>query len=140
VAEAGFTIQFLEVECKNFLFLLYAPGFLKIFPCWCDFMRKYRSRLEIIADILEIVKDGSKKTHIMFQANLSYRLLCRYLNKVIAAGLVKSDVYSPNYYFLTDKGEEFLKRFREYFERKKGLEKKIELITEEKNALEKAFL
>jgi len=103
-------------------------------------MRKYRSRLEIIADILEIVKDGSKKTHIMFQANLSYRLLCRYLNKVIAAGLVKSDVYSPNYYFLTDKGEEFLKRFREYFERKKGLEKKIELITEEKNALEKAFL
>jgi len=40
-------------------------------------MGKYRDRLQIIADILSVVRDGAKKTHVMYQANLSFTLLKR---------------------------------------------------------------
>ena len=101
------------------------------------FRNKYRSRLEIVADILNIVRKGSKKTHIMFQANLSYRLLCRYLDEVLEAGLIRVDDSLSNYYFLTEKGELFLARFHEYIERKRKVEKELRSITEEKLALER---
>jgi len=46
-------------------------------------MGKYRDRLQIIADMLSVVRGGAKKTHIMYQANLSYTLLGRYLSEVL---------------------------------------------------------
>ena len=52
-------------------------------------MSRYRDRLQIIADILVIASRRARKTQIMYQANLSYRLLCRYLGEVLEAGLVK---------------------------------------------------
>ena len=76
---------------------------------------KYRSRLQIIADILHIVEDGSKKTRIMFQANLSHRLLRRYLDTTLEAGLVCLNDSSE--YVITPKGRLFLEKFREYSER-----------------------
>lgn len=76
---------------------------------------KYRSRLQIIADILQIVKDGSKKTRIMFQANLSYKLLKRYLNTVLGANLACLNDSSE--YVITDKGKVFLEKFNEYSKR-----------------------
>lgn len=39
----------------------------------------YRSRYEIIADMLNVVSGRAKKTKIMYQANLSYKLLQKYL-------------------------------------------------------------
>ena len=55
-------------------------------------MGKHRSRLKILAKILSVVNDneGAKKTQIMYQAYLSYKLLTQYLNDVIDAGLVVS--------------------------------------------------
>ena len=35
-------------------------------------MIKYRDRLDIIADILKVVRDGAKKTRIMYMACLLY--------------------------------------------------------------------
>ena len=55
-------------------------------------MGQYRKRLEIIADILSVVRGGAKKTRIMYQANLSYRLLALYLEFVKEAGLVLTPV------------------------------------------------
>jgi len=52
-------------------------------------MAKYRSRLEIVADVLGVVSGGARKTQIMYQANLSYKLLVHYLKDVIKMGLVK---------------------------------------------------
>jgi len=64
---------------------------------------KYRDRLQIIADMLSIARNGAKKTQIMYQANLSYRLLGRYLREVLNAGLVKFE--NGNSYVLTAKGK-----------------------------------
>jgi len=77
---------------------------------------KYRSRLQIIADILYIAGRGAKKTRIMYQANLSYDLLKRYLTETIEAGLISTD-NDEKLYVITRKGEVFLKRYEEYSER-----------------------
>ena len=76
-------------------------------------LSKYRNRVEIIADILNIVIDGARKTQIMYKGNLSYKLLTRYLGEVIGAGLVCVGE-KTNLYKLTKKGEAFLNHFDNY--------------------------
>lgn len=73
----------------------------------------YRSRLDIIADILSVVKNGAKKTQVMYQANLSYRLLKRYLGEVVRASLVRFE-RNKQCYVLTEKGREFLEKYKDY--------------------------
>ena len=78
---------------------------------------------------------SGKKTQIMYQANLSYKLLCRYLGEVLDAGLVSFD--SEECYVLTAKGKEFLGRHEEYSKRCKSLEQHLNHVSIEKTALEK---
>jgi predicted transcriptional regulator len=99
-------------------------------------MGKYRSKLQIIADILSVASKGAKKTWIMYQANLSYALLNRYLTEVMDAGLV-SFVGSGDCYKITRKGQEFLDKFSGYFERRRRLEEQINDMNSEKMDLEK---
>lgn len=96
-------------------------------------MGKYRSRLQIIADVLLVASNGAKKTHIMYQANLSYKLLGRYLTEVMRAGLVC--VMGEDRYGLTDRGREFLDRFGEYSKRCRHLEEHVNDVNNEKMVL-----
>jgi len=84
-------------------------------------MNKYRSRLEIIRDILLIAfeEDGTKKTRIMYGANLSYKLVTQYLEIIIKAGLLKYD--GKSIYKITRKGMEFLDLYRVYEEKNERL-------------------
>lgn len=97
-------------------------------------MGKYRGRLQIIADILSIASSEAKKTRIMYQANLSYKLLCRYLSEVMDAGLVDCD--DGNYYVLTSKGKYFLSRYDEYSKRRERLKVHLSNINNEKTILQ----
>jgi predicted transcriptional regulator len=99
-------------------------------------LTKYRSRLQIIAEILEIVRDGAKKTHIMYKANLSYKLLCRYLDECLGCGFVKPDKAG---YTVAPKGERFLRSFYAYVKRRDRANKELELMNEEKALLEKMY-
>lgn len=96
---------------------------------------RYRNRLRIIADILRIASNGAKKTRIMYQANLSYRLLCRYLEDVVNARLVTFE--KEDSYVLTSKGKEFLERFSEYHKQCNQLEERISCVSIVKAELEK---
>jgi predicted transcriptional regulator len=98
-------------------------------------MNKYRDRLQIIADMLSVVGKGAKKTQIMYQANLSYKLLNRYLREILNSGLIKFE--NRNTYVLTSKGKEFLNKHVEYFKLCKSLEKNLKHINSEKSILEK---
>jgi len=98
-------------------------------------MSKYRDRLQIIADILRIAGKRARKTQIMYQANLSYRLLCRYLGEVLEAGLVGFE--NEDCYVLTVKGKEFLDRHEQYSKRCKSLAQHLNHVNNEKTALEK---
>jgi predicted transcriptional regulator len=101
-------------------------------------MARYRSRLEIVADVLGVVSGGARKTQVMYQANLSYRLLTRYLKDVMDMGLVR--VEDGNTYELTEKGADFLLEFKGYHGRRVEVEEKLNDVEDEKVMLENRFL
>lgn len=88
-------------------------------------MGRHRSRLKILEDILSVinVNNGIRRTQIMYRAYLSYKLLIRYLNDVVEAGLVTCD--DKNCYWLTRKGEKFLARFGEYSRLREDIEQQL---------------
>jgi predicted transcriptional regulator len=94
----------------------------------------YRSRLEIIADILKAAGDGSRKTRIMYFANLSYRLLERYLARVIEARLLSRN---GERYEVTEKGKIFLEKFEAYSRKASKVRKEIESLKFERQVLER---
>lgn len=96
---------------------------------------KYRNKIEIVADILNVAREGAKKTHIIYRGNLSFKLANIYLEVVVRAGLIRFD--SDNgHYFLTEKGKRFLGKFTKYNRFAKSLEKQFALVKQEKVLLE----
>lgn len=97
----------------------------------------YRSRLDIIADILSVVKGNgrAKKTHIMYGANLSYTVLTKYLSEVLNAYLIKFEG-SRRCYVLTEKGKRFLEHYREYSKRSRRVKLQLETVNAKKKTLE----
>lgn len=98
-------------------------------------MGSYRSRLDIIADVLRVVSQGAKKTQIMYQANLSYKLLTRYLAEVLEVCLVRFE-RKGQCYVLTSKGREFLEKYKRYSRRNKRLEKTLNDLHDKRKVLE----
>ncbi len=98
-------------------------------------MGKYRSRVEIIADILRVTLDGALKTHIMYKCNLSYKLLQQYLAETIEAGLISSEG-SKKQFITTKKGEEFLQQFEAYVQHSKEVRKEVAKVNNERTLLE----
>ena len=98
----------------------------------------YRGRLEIVRDVLQVAEgagdDGSRKTHIMYGANLSYKLLTRYLGEVLDAGLVCENGAC---YLITDKGREFLEVYEDYESKRKEIHDHINSLNCGKQTLEK---
>jgi len=97
-------------------------------------MGRHRNRLQIIADVLRVVRGGSRKTRIMRQARLSYMLLCRYLADVVKADLVSFENES---YVLTGKGQSFLDRFNAYSQHCEHLNDHLNTVSIERMELEK---
>lgn len=98
-------------------------------------MGSYRSKLDIIADMLHVVSRRAKKTQIMYQANLSYKLLTMYLSEIVEASLIRFEK-KGHCYVLTSKGREFLEKYKEYSRRHKHVEEQLNDISIKKKALE----
>lgn len=96
-------------------------------------MGKYRGRIEIIADILKASSEPVKKTRIMFAANLSHRILEKYLKETAKVGLISSD---NDFYEITEKGRVFLKRYTRFSSEYSILEKKVQNMRFERKVLE----
>ena len=96
----------------------------------------YRNRFDIIADMLTVVSGRAKKTKIMYQANLSYRLLQKYLTEVRRSSLVAYE-RKGRCYVLTDKGREYLQAYEEYSRRASYVEKHLNHFKLEEKVLEK---
>lgn len=71
-----------------------------------------RRFFEIAATILEVCRNGARRTHIMYRANLSFDQLNRYLKILTRARLIRVDS-DEKHYRLTEKGISFL---RDYFD------------------------
>jgi predicted transcriptional regulator len=78
---------------------------------------KRRDKLFIIAEILDIAKDGSLKTQIMYRANLSFTQLNEYLKFMLKISLLDKVLQNDKEtYRATEKGMDFLQRYREITE------------------------
>ena len=94
--------------------------------------RQYRTRLQIAADIIEIAKNGSRKTRIMYLGNLSFDLLHRYLDLLMKSGLIQIQDGEKHAYVATEKGRQFLEQYGE-------LRRALEIAESKRRALERAL-
>jgi len=71
---------------------------------------KYRSRTDIVSQILNAASGGSTKTKIMYKAYLSYAQLKEYLSVLIENGLMEYE--GVHKYKTTEKGMKFIRVYR----------------------------
>jgi predicted transcriptional regulator len=78
-------------------------------------MSKKRTRLEIMHDILVVVKSRNgkiKPTHILYKSNLSYQMMDEYLKFLIEQSfLIEKKLKRGKTYEITQKGREFLQKY-----------------------------
>ncbi len=77
---------------------------------------KNRNRMEIVSNILDIARNGSLKTHLMYKANLSYMVVTQYLNFLIKSGLIDeifSDDGPTRLYKTSAKGFKYLEIYQD---------------------------
>jgi predicted transcriptional regulator len=67
-----------------------------------------RNNLDICADILRISKNGIKKTHIVYKANLNFNIVKKYLLGLMESGFLEQ---KGTKFYLTDKGKLFIDRY-----------------------------
>jgi len=89
--------------------------------------RKKRSKYEIIQDVLDQCQTGSKKTWVMYRANLSYDLTTEYLNDLVKLGLVEP---KDGLYYITEKGKQLLELLKAWRQKKSELDDIAKLIRE----------
>lgn len=78
-------------------------------------MDKKRNKLEIIRDILQVIREKNgriKPTHILYKSNLSHQMMTEYLQELIGKELIfESDMNNSKTYSLTDKGMKYLSEY-----------------------------
>jgi predicted transcriptional regulator len=76
-----------------------------------------RTRVEILASILQVASKGALKTHIMYRANLSHRQLEKYLAFLEEKGLLDEGIdedFGNRTYRITEKGFDFLREYSHF--------------------------
>ncbi len=78
-------------------------------------MNKKRNRLEIVKDILEVIKSKNgkiKPTHILYKSNLSYQMMEEYLGELIEKGFIlENKGKEGKTYSITEKGFNYLDKY-----------------------------
>ncbi len=74
-----------------------------------------RINLEIMAEILSLCKQPQTKTRVMYQTNLSWLMLQKYLSQLQSRRLLEVH-HSLTKYATTQKGLKFVEKWRELVE------------------------
>ncbi|MEK6942845.1 MAG: winged helix-turn-helix domain-containing protein [Nanoarchaeota archaeon] len=79
-------------------------------------MSKKRERLQIIFDILSVIKEKNgkiKPTNILYKSNLSNKMLLEYMNELIQKEfIVENKINKSKTYSLTQKGFDYLSKYQ----------------------------
>jgi predicted transcriptional regulator len=70
-----------------------------------------RNSLDVWADILNAARDGLRKTHIVYKANLNFNVAKKYFTKLIERGFLE---YKDAYYVTTPEGIQFLTDYEKF--------------------------
>ena len=97
-------------------------------------MNKNRCSLDIVRAMLSIASVRSRKTKIMYGANLSFHQVEKYLSFLLRSGLLEQNVDSG--YLITRVGREFLSLYEKYLKRSDVLRQEVERNTKDRLQLE----
>lgn len=73
-------------------------------------LRRKRSFLDIIADILNVAQEGVTKTKLVYACNLNFTIIKDYISALLELGLLERD--GNGTYFTTSKGRDYLQSYR----------------------------
>ena len=93
-----------------------------------------RHSLDIVRDMLSVASVRVRKTRIMYQSNLSFVQVEKYLQSLLENGLVCHD--GDACYLTTKKGLDFLRLYDEYVERGRTIKEQLDRFAKEKLLLE----
>ncbi len=78
-------------------------------------MNKKRSKLQVIHDILEVIRERNgkiKPTHILYKSNLSHQMMEEYLEELISKGFInEKKLEKGKTYLITEKGLNYLNKY-----------------------------
>ncbi len=66
-----------------------------------------RDQLTIMSDLLEIVKQPQRLTHILYKSNMSYGQLSKYLHELTELGFLETKTKPFRAFVITVKGKQF---------------------------------
>jgi predicted transcriptional regulator len=112
-------------------------GSPKIMVFGCVIMGKYRESVDIVADVLKAAGEGTSKTRIMYGANLSFRLLERYLELSMANGFLQQD---QSKYRVTANGRSYIERYNRYVSQFSKVQGMVSTLHGEREALNRLFV
>ena len=69
-----------------------------------------RNRMDIYVDILNAAREGAKKTHLVYQANLNFKIVKGYLEKLTEVGFLKK---TGKFFVTTPKGSQFIDQYKD---------------------------
>jgi predicted transcriptional regulator len=67
-----------------------------------------RSDIEISAAILQVARNGAKKSHIVYKANLNFKIGKKYLDRLIHSGLLTGPNGESKVFRTTEKGVDYI--------------------------------
>ena len=68
-----------------------------------------RNDIDICADILRTARSGVNKTRIVYNANLNFNMIEKYIRRLVDNGLLQLD--EDRTFLTTKKGAQFLRRY-----------------------------
>jgi predicted transcriptional regulator len=71
-----------------------------------------RTQIEIVAEILDLCKQPTAKTQVMYKTNMSYAKVLKLLEHLHELQMLKPDKNSKKYE-TTEKGREYVKKYYE---------------------------
>lgn len=74
-----------------------------------------RNDIDICHDILKVTQAGAKKTQIVYQANLNFKIVKKYIARLIEKGLLEYNEDS-RLYFTTHRGGWFVEQYSDLVE------------------------
>jgi predicted transcriptional regulator len=66
-----------------------------------------RDQLTIMSDLLEIVHQPQRLTHILYKSNMSYGQLSKYLDDLTELGFLETKTKPFRAFIITEKGKQF---------------------------------
>jgi len=67
-----------------------------------------RTSLMVAYDILQVARDGSNKTQLVYQCNLNFRVIKRWLSRLMSKGLLEFNALPSKTWTTTDRGLRFI--------------------------------